>query len=268
MAESAADQLLPPPPSGRVWRGARRVRFGDVDPAGRARLDALGTYIQDLASDDTADAGLGGDMVWVVRRAVIEVHRGPRFLEDLELETWCAGLGRRWAERRVTMRGARGALVEAAMLWVSLDHDSGRPLPLTADFVALYGEAAAGREVSARLQHRPEPPPGAVTERRPWPLRATDFDLLDHVNNAAAWAMVEEVVAPDGPTGPFRAEIEYRVPVERGYEVELDAVRTGPGAAELWAIGRAAPATGAGREPVGAAAPVLCTTARIFPLPG
>jgi len=255
MAETAADRLVPLPASGRTWSARRRVRFGDVDPSGRVRLDALASYIQDLASDDTEAAGLGGDMVWVVRRAVIEVRVTPRFLEDLSLVTWCGGLGRRWAERRVSMTSSRGALVEAALLWVSLDRATSRPLPLSEEFVELFGEAAGGREVSARLQHSTALPADGSVDRRPWPLRATDFDLLDHVNNAATWAMVEEALVDVPHRAPFRAEIEYRLPIERGCDVELD-VANQDGQLQLWATGR--PATASTGDPQ-----VLFTTARV-----
>src|SRR5690606_4509485 len=57
---------------------------------------------------------------------------------------------------------------------------------------------------------------------------STDLDLIDHVNNALAWAVVEQVcarllVAGGGERGgpddrlaaPFRAEVEFRDAVER-----------------------------------------------------
>src|SRR5437870_348455 len=138
MVESAADRLVPIPASGRRWTARRRARFGDADPKGRIRLDALASYIQDIATDDTDDAGLGGDMVWI--------------------------------------------------------------------------------------------------ERRPWPLRATDFDGLDHMNNAATWAMVEEMLHDHPQRAPYRAEIEYRRPIERGARIELD-VEVTEGEARLWATG-------------------------------
>lgn len=260
MAETAADRLVPLPSFGRRWSSTRRVRFGDVDPSGRVRLDALASYIQDLASDDTDDAGIGGDMVWVVRRAVIEVRVTPRFLEDLDLVTWCGGLGRRWAERRVSMRSARGASVEAALLWVSLDRASSRPLPLSPEFLDRFAEAADGREVSARLQHPSTPPAGADLARQPWPLRATDFDLLDHVNNAATWAMVEQVLADHPSKAPYRAEIEYRLPIERGCSVELDVLTDADGS-HLWATGRPAAAP----DDV---APIVFATAKVASLAG
>ena len=37
-----------------------------------------------------------------------------RFLDELELVTWCGGLGSRWAERRVSISSPSGASVEAA----------------------------------------------------------------------------------------------------------------------------------------------------------
>ena len=76
-----------------------------------------------------------------------------------------------------------------ASLWVHLGPGD-RPAPLPPDFVAAYGEAAAGRTVSARLRHRAGPGPEATA--RPWPLRSADLDVLAHVNNAATWQAVED----------------------------------------------------------------------------
>lgn len=213
--------------------------------------------MQDIASDDTEAAGMGDDNVWVVRRAVYEVHQAARFLEDLTLTTWCSGLGRRWGERRVTMAGDRGAHIEAALLWVSLDRQTGRPVPLGSDFDPGYVEAAGGREVSARLQHPTVVPDDPAVRRMPWALRATDFDLLDHVNNAASFAMVEEVISHHDRHSRFRAEVEYRVPVESRCELELAIVDQGEGTMALWALARPV------GHPVGAP-PVVATTACVL----
>jgi len=219
MPEPAADLVVPVPSGGRVHTVDRRVRFGDVSPGGRARFDALADYVQDVAGDDTADSGLVDEDAWVVRRSVFEVHRHAGFREVLSLQTFCSGLGGRWAERRVAMRGDRGAHVESTSLWVRIDADSGRPRPLTDAFVELYAPSTDGRRVSAKLQHDTDPG-GAPSE--PWPLRFTDFDLLGHVNNAASWAVVEQHLAavPD-LVPPYRAELEFRDPIERGASVRV-----------------------------------------------
>src|SRR5947207_6187601 len=141
---------LPPPARGRVYRGGRRVRLGDASPGGRLRLDALARYLQDVSNDDTRDGELDDDG-WVVRRTALRVARLPVIGEELVLETFCSGIGGRWAERRVRVQGDQGGAVEAVSLWVHVDMATGRLTPPTPPFFTLYGEAAAGRTVPPRL---------------------------------------------------------------------------------------------------------------------
>ncbi len=151
MSEIGATTLLQPPACGRTFTATRRVRLSDVSPQGRARLDALARYLQDIARDDSADAEFPDPMAWVVRRTLIEVASAPRFQEMLELTTWCSGFGGRWAERRTRMTGNEGAAVEAASIWVHVDLRTGTPRRLPDEFHNVWGTAAAGRRVSARL---------------------------------------------------------------------------------------------------------------------
>lgn len=232
-AEGAVE-LLPEPASGRVFRGRRRVRLGDVGVDGRVRLDALARYLQDVSGDDSDDADLEDSLYWVVRRTVIEQRAPLRFREWVDLATFCSGYGSRWAERRVSIEGEQGGWAESVTLWVHVDGTSGRPRPLGEQFVALYGEAAGGRQVDGRLRHDALLADSPGVEAMAWRPRVTDLDILDHVNNAIAWAVVEQALAEwaprlaaDGPspawaTHPFRAEVEYRDPIDR------DLVTDGP----------------------------------------
>ena len=211
--------MIPLPASGRRFTATRRVRLGDATPKGRLRLDAVVRYLQDVAADDSADSGLPDAGAWVVRKTTVEVHQPAAYQEQLELATFCSGTGSRWAERRTSISGDRGGRIEAASLWVYVDLATGRPRRLPDAFADLYGEACGGRQVKARLVH-PDPPGDAA--RRPWPLRATDFDVLGHVNNAAYWEPVEDLVAGRGLfTGVVRAELEHRNAVEPDAAVEL-----------------------------------------------
>jgi acyl-ACP thioesterase len=175
--------------------------------------------------------------------------------ERLDLATWCSGVGSHWAERRVALSGRRGSVIETATLWVRIEPDTGRPASLGPGFAEVFAPAAGGRRVSARLQHDPVVPVGAA--ERLWALRFVDFDVLGHVNNAGAWAMVEEVLAAvdEGPSWPRRVEVEFREPIVRGDEV---IVRWEPPAGpddevRLWVLAAAGS---------GGAQPTVRTTAR------
>lgn len=236
MSEPAAELLVSIPPKGRVFGTDRRVRFGDISPSGRARFDALAQYVQDIAWDDTTDTGLADEGAWVVRRSVFEVHRPATFRELLRMRTFCSGLGSRWAERRVALEGDAGADVQSVSLWVRIDPDTGRPRALTQPFREVYAESTDGRRVSAKLRHDVTPPAGATCES--WSLRFADFDPLGHVNNAASWAIVEDVRAGvDDLAPPYRAELEYRDPIERGAEVGVAHVVDGS-ALRIWVFDR------------------------------
>jgi acyl-ACP thioesterase len=229
----AVPELVPRPSAGRVFTGARRVRLADVSPAGRLRLDAAARFLQDLSADDTADAALPDAEAWVVRKTVIQVVAFPRYLEPLELATWCSGTGSHWAERRISIAGERGGAIEAATTWVHIDMASGRPSRIPAGFDELYGEAHEGRKVKARLDH-PDPPPDGDLDGFPWPLRFSDFDVLGHVNNAACWQIVEEALAQHRDLrAPLVAEVQHRTAIERGAEVEVTVGAEG-GDLALW----------------------------------
>jgi acyl-ACP thioesterase len=223
-----APELVPSPPSGRVVTTERRVRLGDVTVEGRLRLDGVGRYLQDAARDDSAGSGIANPMGWVVRRSYVDVAQAPVFQEAVQLRTWCSGYGSRWAERRTSITGEHGGRVETATVWVHVDPASGRPARLGEDFFRLYGEAAQGRAVDARLP--PEPPVPAGAARVPWRWRRADLDILGHVNNAAYGAALEEAMADAGfsATAAFRAWIEYRDPALHGADGDLWFVAEGP----------------------------------------
>jgi acyl-ACP thioesterase len=212
--------LTPLPAVGRRFVGHAVVRLGDADPSGVMRFDAVGRMLQDVANDDAVDSGLPNSSGWIVRRTMIEVAAPAVLGEGLTLTTFCSGTGRCWAERRTSLVGDRGALVEAVSLWVQVDPATGRPAPLGDDFDRIYGLSAAGRVVSSKLG-LDAPPADAVV--RAWTVRRADLDVFGHVNNAVLWSLLEETI---GPAGERRgvAEIEYPGPVDAGAVVDAHFV--------------------------------------------
>lgn len=222
-------EFVPVPEHDRRYVSSRRVRLGDVRPDGSLRLDAIARYAQDVATDDSADSGLTEDTgYWVLRRVVGELSGRLSLGEMVEVTTFCGGSGPRWAERRTRFVGARGATVELAAVWVHVDQTTGAPLPVPTNFHEVYGEGTR-RRVRARLEH---PPPVAGAATCPWPLRATDFDVLGHVNNAVYWAPLEDQLA-SGPSAPVRrVELEYRAGIDPGDEVVI--MHSGDAPNRIW----------------------------------
>ncbi len=219
-------EYVAPSHVGRSFSGAFPVRLGDADSAGVVRLDGVARFLQDVATDDWDDTGIEASDTWVVRRTAIRVAPGgrwPRYKERLTLTTWCAGYGAAWAERRTDISVAGTLLLEAAALWVPVDA-SGHPVRLRPLFFEVYGESVAGRKVPGRV---PAPVVVEGAARRPWPLRRADLDIVGHVNNAAVWQAVTEVVI--GPVS--QVVVVHHGPVESGHDVTLASA---PGA--LWLL--------------------------------
>lgn len=101
-------EIVPVPAVGRVFRRTHRPGLADAAPSGRIRLDGLARWVQDIAYADIEDAGVESESVWVVRRMRIRVKSFPRFGETVAALTFCSGVGRLWAERRVDFQTESG----------------------------------------------------------------------------------------------------------------------------------------------------------------
>ena len=189
-----------------------RPGVADANAAGRCRLDAMARWLQDVAYADLIEAGFEGRGAWIVRRTRIQVEAFPRFGEELELRTFCSGIGRFSAERRTSIWG-EAAAVETVSLWVCLDPERGRPMRFPEDFIAAYEESAGGRDAKARTRH-PDPP--ADAGRSPWRFRASEMDPAGHINNSHYWVPLEEELAGEPDPESIDVEIEYRDPAMPG----------------------------------------------------
>jgi acyl-ACP thioesterase len=209
-------EFTPPSEVGRRFSGRFPVRLGDADSAAVLRLDGLAGMLQDVATDDWDDTGIESSDTWVVRRTSIRTAAGghwPTYKDELTLTTWCGGSGAAWAERRTNVYDGDALLLETVALWVPID-PTGHPVRIRQSFVDVYGEAMQGRKVSGRV---PAPVVADDVTLKAWPLRRADLDIVGHVNNAAVWQAVSEVVS----TPVSWVSVIHHGPVERGDDVTL-----------------------------------------------
>ena len=211
--DGQAPEFAPVPENGRVYRESSLVGPGDVAADGRAHLDAIVRWIQEVAYADVADVQLTEPGAWVVRRSDVLIHRVPQFGERIELATFCSAVGASVAERRARIEGAEGGEVDAAVLWVHIDNELRTPKRFTEEFISIYGPSANGRRARSGLHH--PPPPEAATRSR-WRFGAADVDLANHVNNVAFVRILVDVVLGTSATDGLRLEAEYRQPAPAG----------------------------------------------------
>ncbi len=193
------------PETGRVFGEIRKVRLGDCNETGRMRLDALLRFAQDLSDDDTTSADIAADSNWVVRSVVAKCSKPAIYGESLNMRTACSGLGSRWAERRIEIRGDQGSEYELAVMWICLDPVTHKPKKLSSDFLEVFGESAAGRKVRASklldIDH-------SVDQTHKFLTRVSDFDVFGHMNNAAYGALIEQL-SQGWLAGSFSAIIDF-----------------------------------------------------------
>jgi acyl-ACP thioesterase len=216
---AGVETLVPQPSSGRTYRTSYRIRLSDMDASGRLRLDAIARFLQDAATDDVEETGWGApEHLWVLRSVRIDVIVPCLDDHAVDVVTWGSSFSALAAGRRWSLAGDAGGSIEVDSTWIHLGPDA-RPARIGEGFDG-YAEAAGGRSASTRLTLLPPHPGRSGTS---WPLRATDVDLMGHVNNAAYWAAVEHRLAAHRHNlrRPLRGRLDYRHPIDLEDDVEL-----------------------------------------------
>lgn len=237
-------QPLPPPPSTESgFSTSHKVRTGDVDPQRRLRLDSIARYLQDIATDNLEATGHAQtDPYWIVRRTVIDVIEPITWPATVHQQRWCSGLSTRWANMRVRLTAQHqtnplnpqerpDGLVETEAFWINVNAH-GVPARISDDgfdTLATTTDTHRLRWIAMTAARPPQSPDQDAPEDRLHVLRSTDFDPLQHLNNAAYFAAVEDELLhhPDLLQRRHRVVIEYFHPVVAGSTMTIRRRRYG-----------------------------------------
>lgn len=219
-----AKQMLPvPDPHPDVFDVQWPLRVADVDREGRLKLDAATRHIQDIGSDQLREMGYEETHpLWIVRRTMVDVIRPIEFKDMLRLRRWCSGTSNRWCEMRVRVDGRKGGLIESEAFWININRETQGPARISDDFLSGLQRTT---DVD-RLRWKAYLKAGSredAQDVRPFPLRVSDIDIFDHVNNSVYWSVVEDYLAtqPALMAAPLRVTIEHDLPVALGDELEI-----------------------------------------------
>ena len=219
-----AKVMMPvPDPHPDVFDVQWPLRVADVDREGRLKFDAATRHIQDIGSDQLREMGYDEiHPLWIVRRTMIDLIEPIEFKDILRLRRWCSGTSNRWCEMRVRIDGRKGGLMESEAFWININRETQGPARISEDFIAglqrttsvnrLRWKAylkAGGRETAA--------------DAREYPVRVSDIDIFDHMNNSVYWSVVEDYLHAHRELleGPLRVAIEHDLPVALGDELEI-----------------------------------------------
>jgi len=227
--------LVELPASGYVYETGWRLTTSDIDEHMRLRLDGVARYIQEAGAEHLADAELAEvHPHWIVLRTVIDVLKPIELPSEITFRRWCAALSTRWCNMRVQLDGADGGRIETEGFWLCVNKDTLTPSRLSDDCIGRFGTTTDNH----RLKWRPwltEPVADGTdvgaedVVETPFPLRRTDIDAFEHVNNTIYWHGVHEILGqvPDIESGPHRAVLEYRSPIKFGEAVTIRSARLG-----------------------------------------
>ena len=210
------------------------LRVADVNREGRLKFDAATRHIQDIGSDQLREMGFEETHpLWIVRRTMIDLIEPIEFKDMLRLRRWCSGTSNRWCDMRVRIEGRRGGLMESEAFWININRETQGPARISDDFI----ESLQRTTDVNRLRWKAYLSAGAredANEIRDFPIRVSDIDLFDHVNNSVYWKVVEEFLAPYPELfdAPLRITIEHDLPVALGDKLEVLAHVSPPGSTD------------------------------------
>jgi len=147
----------------------------------------------------------------------------------LRCRRWCSGTSNRWCEMRVRIDGRKGGLIESEAFWININRETQMPSRIADDFL----EGLHKTTSVDRLRWKGYLKPGSrddASEIHEFPVRVTDIDLFDHMNNSVYWSVIEDYLAShlDLATWPLRITLEHEAPVALGDKLESSRMFTRP----------------------------------------
>jgi acyl-ACP thioesterase len=236
------DKVMMPVPDGHpdVFDREWPLRVADIDRVGRLRFDAATRHIQDIGHDHLRELGFEETHpLWIVRRTMVDLIRPIELHDMLRLRRWCSGTSTRWCEMRVRIDGRRGrGLMESEAFWININRETQGPARIADDFL----EGLQRTTNVGRLRWTPYLTAGSrddALEIHEYPVRVTDIDLFDHMNNSVYWSVIEDYLAscPKLLRAPLRVTIEHDAPVALGDKLEIISHVHPPGSTDRFGPG-------------------------------
>lgn len=216
-----------------------RVRYSELAENGCLSLDGLINYMQDCASFESEDLGVGMEHLsqrnrtWVLSFWQIVIERYPRMGERITIGTQGCGCEKMFGYRNFVIEDEHGGYVaKANSIWILMDQQRGRPVIVQPEEAAVYGTAEPiPMEYAPRKILLPE----GGSAQTSFIVQEYHLDTNHHVNNGQYVRMAAAFLPKRSMVKELRAEYKKQallgdevIPVlyetEKGYLVALNGV--------------------------------------------
>ena len=198
-----------------------RISYSEVGVDQKLSVPALVNYFQDCSTFHSQDIGVGTSYLaekkkaWLLSFWQIIIEDLPSMGDEVEIETRPYSFERFYGKRNFALKSASGEyMVKANSIWFFFNSETGRPERPAPEEIAPYGidealemDYAPGKKIAL---------PEQMEERDSFPVRKTDIDTNNHVNNGQYIRMAAEYF-PEGQVRELRAE--YRIAARYGETV-------------------------------------------------
>lgn len=188
-----------------------RVRYSEINYHTNALApSSIINYFQDCSTFQSEDMNLGlsylqeKDRVWLLNSWQLQIERPAYLGENIIVETWPYDFKGIYGYRNFIMKNDKEeVLIAANSIWVYIDKTTGRPtrIPEHTGYTIEppYPMEQAERKVTL---------PSDLVHYPPFPVKKSNIDSYNHVNNGQYIKMAEEFLPEDAIVTAMR--VEYR----------------------------------------------------------
>jgi len=204
-----------------IFKETFRIRAYEINPKGRAGIQTICNYLQEIAGNHATVLGVGVEQLfprgftWVLSRLHVKIDRYPSWRENITITTWPSMLDGMFALRDFEIRNVKNDLIgRATTSWMLLDIQKRKPVPMP-DFIA----AIPLPQMDPVLSHKFDKL--AVLQKTDlecsFTVRLSDLDINGHVNNVTFIEWAIEAVPQKIQRSHFPGELQISFRAESRY---------------------------------------------------
>ncbi len=201
-----------------MYQFTTRVRYSQIDSEGRITPQAVIDLFQDCANFHSLSVGASIDFfkkqkkAWVLSAWQIVLDAYPAMGDEVVVKTAAYEFNHMFGMRNFVLAAPDDkSYVRANSYWVLLDTETGRPLRITQEDGAIYGQ---DQPIEMDYAPRKLPVPRNTVPGEAVRVMKRHLDTNQHMNNGQYVQLAMEYLPEDFDLGQIR--VEYKISAKRG----------------------------------------------------